>query len=260
MGLISPDDSAVVSKIPVSINKQYITKDELAVLDVIMSNIYDRPVYFSVTCQESKLMNLQDYTQMEGLGLRIIPVLSPSQQEFYIYGSGRVQTDKVYDRVVHKWRWGNFDKRRMYVDASYGASIQAQKMVIWRSAEQMMEEGKSKEAVEVTDKFFEGFPNMNFPYDARVMPHINIYVRAGEFERAKTHIRILAKNMAEEMAFYNTLDEDDLKAGFNLDYRLANSAISEILKVSKNLKDDEFAKEMEGLVGPYAQEAELPEK
>jgi len=259
-GLISANDSSVVTKIPVSIDKQYITKDQLAVLDVIMSNIYDRPIYFSVTCQESKLMDLQDYTQMEGLGLRVVPVKTPSQQEFYIYGSGRVQTDKVHDRVVNKWRWGNFDKKRLFVNASYGASIQAQKMVIWRSAERMFEEGKTKEAVDVTDKYFEGFPHMNFPYDARVMPHINIYVRAGEMEKAKYHIRILAKEMAEYMIFFDSIDEDDLKAGFNLDYRLANSAISEILKVSKSLKDEAFAKEMETLVGPYNVTPALPEE
>src|SRR5688500_8621239 len=155
VGLLTEKDTAnVVTKIPVTLDKQYITKDQLAVLDVIMSNFYDRPVYFSVTCQESKLMNLNDYTQMEGLGLRIIPVKSQSQEEFYIYGCGRVHTDKVHDRVTNKWRWGNFDKKRLYVDNSYGASVQAQKMVMWRSAEKMVSEGKTQEAVETTDAYF----------------------------------------------------------------------------------------------------------
>ncbi|MEP6795107.1 MAG: DUF2723 domain-containing protein [Saprospiraceae bacterium] len=250
-GLLMPTDSNVVTKIPITVNKQYITKDELAIMDLIMSNIYDRPIYFSVTCQDSKLMNMQDYTQMEGLGLRIIPVRSPSQQEFYIYGSGRVDDEKVHDRVDNKWRWGNFDKKKLFVDNSYAASIQAQKMVIWRSAEDMLSQGKTQEAVDITDKYFEGFPAMNFPYDARIMPHINIYVRASEYEKAKFHIRILAKEMVEQMDFFNTLDDEDLKAGFNLDYRLANSAISEILKVSKSIKDEAFAKEMEDMVGKY---------
>lgn len=251
-GLVTlADTGKIVTKIPVTIDKQYITKDQLAVLDLLMSNIYDRPIYFSVTCQESKLMNIGDYTQMEGLGLRVIPVKSPSQQEFYIYGSGRVDVDKVHDRVVNKWRWGNFDKLRLYVDNSYGASVQAQKMIIWRSAEQMVAQGKNQEAIDITDKFFEGFPNMNFPYDARTLPHINVYIRAGAFDKAKFHMRILAKESAEYMAFFDSLDEDDLKAGFSLDYRLTNNAISEILKSSKNVKDEAFAAEMEALLGPY---------
>lgn len=253
MGLLSPNDTAnVVTKIPITIDKQYITKDQLAVLDVIMSNIYDRPVYFSVTCQDTKLMNLHDYTQMEGLGLRIVPVRTPSQEEFYIYGSGRVDVDKVHERVTNKWRWGNFDKKRLYVDNSYGASVQAQKMVMWRSAEKMADAGRFQEAIETTDAYFTGFPHMNFPYDARVLPHINVYIRAKAMDKAKLHMRILAEEMADNMDFFNSLDEDDLKAGFNLDWRLANNAISEILKTSKTMGDDAFAQEMESLLGPFS--------
>lgn len=252
-GLLSDTDTAnVVTKIPVTIPEGYITKDQLAVLDVITSNIYDRPVYFSVTCQESRLMNLQDYTQMEGLGLRVIPVKTPSQEEFYIYGSGRVDLDKVHDRVTNKWRWGNFDKMKLYVDNSYGASVQAHKMVMWRAAEKMASAGKMQQAIETTDAYFEGFPHMNFPYDARVLPHINIYIRAQALDKAKHHMRILANEMADYMEFFNSLDDDDLAAGFSLDYRLSNNAVSEILKISKTLNDEAFAKEMESLLGPYA--------
>jgi len=197
-------------------------------------------------------MNIGDYTQMEGLGLRVIPVKSPSQEEFYIYGSGRVDLDKVHERVTKKWRWGNFDKQRLYVDNSYGASVQAQKMIIWRSAEQMVAQGKNQEAIELTDKFFEGFPNMNFPYDARTLPHINVYIRAGAMDKAKFHMRLLAKETAEYMTFFDSLDEDDLKAGFSLDYRLFNNAVSEILKSSKTMNDEAFAAEMESLLGPFS--------
>lgn len=258
-GLISAADSNVVTKIPIGIDKQYITKDQLAVLDVIMSNLYDRPVYFSVTCQESKLMNLQDYTQMEGLGLRVVPVRTPSQEEFYIYGSGRVHMDKVHDRVTNKWRWGNFDKRRLYVDNSYGASVQAQKMVIWRSAEKMVNSGRMQEAIELTDAYFEGFPHMNFPYDARVLPHINVYIKAGATDKAKHHIRILANEVADHMEFFESIDEDDLKAGFMLDFRLMNNAVAEILKISKTMNDDAFAQEMESIVGPFQTQQQVIE-
>lgn len=250
----SSDTGKIVTKIPITIDKQYITKDQLAVMDVIMSNVYDRPVYFSVTCQESKLMNLQDYTQMEGLGLRIIPVLTPSQKEFYIYGSGRVALDKVHDNVVNKWKWGNFENKRLYVDNSYGASVQAQKMIIWRASEQLVNAGRKQEAIELTDAYFKGFPHMNFTYDARTMPHINVYIKAGALDKAKEHMRILAKESAEQMAFFDSLDEDDLKSGFNLDYRLYSNAVMEILRSSKTMNDDAFAQEMEALLGPYAEE------
>ena len=85
-----------------------------------------------------------------------------------------------------------------------------------------------------------------------------MYIRAGAFDKAKEHIRILAKESAEYMAFFDSIDEDDLKSGFNMDYRLTNNAVSEILKISKTLNDDAFAQEMEALLGPYNTNA-LPE-
>ena len=220
-GMISQEDLATaVSQIPVQITRQYITKDQLAVLDIIMNNIYDRPIYFSVTCQEEKLMGIQDYMQLEGLGLRIIPVKSASQKEFYIYGSGRVDTDKVYDRVMNKWKFGRFDEEEMFVDASYGASIQAQKMIIWRTADAMMRKGEKEKAVALTQKYFDSFPHMNFPYDARTIPHINIFLQGGENEKAKEHIRILAKEAQDYMEFFDTISSEDLKTGFDLDYQI----------------------------------------
>jgi hypothetical protein len=132
--------------------------------------------------------------------------------------------------------------------------VQAQKMIIWRSSEQMASEGKYEQAIEVTDTFFRGFPNMNFPYDARTLPHINVYIRAGALDKAKEHMRILAEESAQYMEFYNSLDDDDLRSGFNLDYRLTASAVNEMLTVSKKLKDDAFAQEIEALLGPYEAE------
>jgi len=251
-GFLPASDSAnIVSRIPIAIDRQYITKDQLAILDVLMSNFYDRPIYFSVTCQDSKLMKMNDFTQMEGLGLKVVPVYTPSQRDFYIYGSGRVDTDKVFDRVVHKWRWGNFDQERLYVSDSYGASVQAQKMVIWRAAEAMLDEGKKEQAVEMMDTFFKGFPHMNFPFDARIMPYINVYIRAGAYDKAKEQMRTLANESVEWTKFYDSLDPEDLQAGFSLDQRLTNNAISEILRLSKGMEDEAFANEMESLLGPY---------
>ena len=52
-------------------------------MDIIASNINDRPVYFSVTADPSRFLGLNQYMQLEGLALRIIPVRS-TQSEFVL--------------------------------------------------------------------------------------------------------------------------------------------------------------------------------
>ena len=251
-GILGQEDAAkIVSKIPVRLNKQYITKDEMAVLDIISSNLYDRPIYFSVTCREDRLMGLQDYTELQGMGLRVIPVRTPSNRNFFIYGSGRVDTDKVYDRVMNKWRWGNFDKQRLFVDNSYGASVQAQQMIMWRTIQTMMAAGDTDRAMDILDQFFVAFPHMNFPFTPRTLVYMNFYVQAGQFDKAKPHLRTLANEMAQYMEFYDSLKPDRRQALFSQDFQATVSGIRELLRISNNLNDPDFANEMQGILGPY---------
>lgn len=251
-GWVGPEDAdQIVDRIPIQFSGNYMTKDKLAVLDIIMSNIYDRPVYFSVTCQQSKLQGLEDYMQLEGMGMKIIPVRTPSQRNFFIYGSGRVDTDKVFERVTKKWKWGRFDEEKMFVDNSYGASIQAHKMIIWRTAEEMLRKGDTEKAVALTDQYFEAFPHFNFPYDGRTLPHINVYLQAKEYEKAKKHLRILATETADWMEFFDSIDQEDLEAGFMNDFQLANSTVQQVLSIVPTIGDQAFTEEMTALLGSY---------
>ena len=246
------DESKVLSKIPIKLNKQYITKDELAVLDIVMSNLYDRPIYFSVTCREDKLMGLQDYTELQGMGLRVIPIRTPSNRNFFIYGSGRVDVDAVYDRVMNKWRWGNFDKMDLFVDNSYGASVQAQQMIMWRTVQILVSQGDNARAVDILDKFFEAFPHMNFPYGPRSLVYMSYYIQAGAPDKAIPHLRTTANELAQYMEFYESLRNDRRQRIFGQDYQATQSGIRELLRMSKSVNDEAFAAEMQELLGPYS--------
>jgi hypothetical protein len=236
-------------KFPAS--KSYITKDDLAVLDIIGSNFYDRPIYFATTCKNEKLQGLNDYMQLEGLALRLVPIKTKSDQSLAIYGSGRAELDEIYDNVMNKWEWGNFDEKDLYVDKNYMAEIQAMKMAILRASALMSQLGDHKRATDLAKKYFEGFPHMNFAYDAGVVPFLNVLVRGGEYEAAKEHIRILAEESRQYMKFFESLDPDDLE-GFRQDMGFYTRGIEDVLSLSKQVQDPAFAKEISDLVGMYS--------
>jgi len=251
-GWASRADTNIVSRIDVNLSNRpgYITKDELAVLDVIISNMYDRPIYFATTCQNEKLLGLNDYMQLEGLALRFLPIKSQSDGSISIYGSGRVAPEIVYDNVMNKWKWGNFDKKELFVDDSFGAAIQSQRMAIMRAAEEFLVDGDKQKAVALTDKFFEAFPDMNFTYDPLISPLISIYVNAGETEKAKTHLRILANNMHEYVQFFESIDPDVIQSSFSFEYSSTMRGISDVLNMAR-LTDQSFSDEIKSLLGPY---------
>jgi hypothetical protein len=252
-GLMTQKDTArMVDNILLrfSKNDSYISKDELAVMDVIASNIHERPIYFAVTCKNDKLLGLNDYMQMEGLGLRIIPVKSSSIRNLSIYGSGRVATEKVYDNVMNKWRWGNFDKKETFVDGSYAAEIQAMKITMMRTSQELLEQGKNEKAGNLAAKYFEAFPHFNFPYDESVVPFIEVLNEVGRTEEAKEHLKILADETMQKLRFYDSLNEEDF-ASFKSDYGYAIRAVSDIFSVTRRMNDPDLLQQFEKELGDY---------
>jgi hypothetical protein len=258
-GILSEKDTAdIVPYIPIKLDKNYMLKDELAILDILASNFGKRPIYFAVTVRPQKLLGLQDYMQLEGLAMQFVPIKSNSQTRQYgIYGSGRVAADIVHENMTQKFKWGNFDKYDMFVDHSFAPSIQSHQVVARRAAVKLLEEGKKDKAVELIDTYFEGFPNMNFPYDYRAYYMIQVYLQAGEYEKAKEHMRILANNTADELAFYSTLREDVLESSYSDEFRLAYTTKENLLRNVDQQGDDAFLEELEGMFASfeYSEEA-----
>ena len=252
-GLIAANDSSYVPKIDVSFgaNEDYMTKDELAVLDIIASNINDRPIYFAVTCKNEKLLGLNDYMQMEGLGLRLLPVKTPSDRTLSIYGSGRIDADRAYDNIMNKWKWGNFDKFDTHISTSYGAELQAMKITMMRTVNALASKGDYTRANALSKKFFEAFPHFNFPYDEGVTPFIRVLISGGEKEEAEKHLRILAEETYQRLNFYESLDEEDFQQGFTRDYGFSIRAVNDILQISQLFGDQALQKEMKDLLGQY---------
>ncbi|HMP28507.1 MAG TPA: DUF2723 domain-containing protein, partial [Saprospiraceae bacterium] len=252
-GLIGDDPSTFVENLPITLpNAQYMTKDDVAILDLIASNINERPIYFSVTCKNDKLMGLNDYMQSEGLALRIIPIKSTSDPNLGIYGSGRINTDLAYNNIMTKWQWGGFDKKKMFVDRSYLAAVQAMKYAMLRTSFTLLNQGDSTKAVNMVNKFFEAFPNMNFRYDASTTSFINILVRANAKEDAKKHIRILAEEARQHLKFYTSLDSDDLSGSFAQDYSYYNRALIEIKQFLTEIEDTSFTQEIDKVLAEFA--------
>ncbi|MDX1913206.1 MAG: DUF2723 domain-containing protein [Saprospiraceae bacterium] len=251
--IVSANDSTIVDTIRFDLgrDKKYIIKDELAMLDIVASNIGKRPIYWAVTCREDKLLGLEDYLQLEGLSLQLVPKKVKSSMEAYgIIGSGGVNTDQMYDNIMNKWKWGNFDKHRAFVDRSYMPSLQTMRVSMIRLARQLVVEGKKDKAEALIDKYFEVFPQMNFPYDQFTAFVADIYVRVGAKEKAAAKIRDIAAQMEQQMRFYQSLDAD-FKKGYKQDSDYTVTTVQNIVRMAADMEDESLVQELEAKFKPY---------
>ncbi len=254
-GIISPQDS-ISSPVSFSLQGNYLIKDDLAVLDIIANNANDRPIYWAVTSRPEKLEGLQDYMQLEGLATRFIPVKSQSDRSFGIIGSGRVNKDKVFNNIMTKFKWGNFDKEKTFITNSYQPSVQTTQYSILRTAMDMIQNNDKARAVQLLDKNFEAFPNFNFPYDIQTMYFINAYVAAGAYDKSKPHIKILVENLLANFKFYDSLDRETLQGTFGQDYGRDMQTKEQLLQLVEREKDTAYKAELDQKFAAYKMPAQ----
>lgn len=251
-GLLNATDLNLESRLPLNLsNKSSIIKDELAVLDIITSNINERPIYFAVTTRQDKLLGLKDFMQLEGLGLRLYPSRGNSESSYGIIGNGNVESNKIYDRVINKFKWGGFDSKDLFVDDSFGPSVQSHQLVIRRAAFDLIRKGENEKAIDLIDQYFEGFPSFNFPYDYRAYYMIEGYIAAGSYERAKEHLGILARETADRLNYFSSLKPETIRSSYENEYQLSYRMMEDMIGVVQQNGDSEFFGELENLFNRF---------
>lgn len=248
-------EDKILDNIAFSISKHNLLKGDLAVLDIVASNLWERPIYFAVTCRQESMMGLEKFTQLEGMALRIVPIQTNSRKrEYGMVGNGIIHAEKTFDIITNKWKWGNFDKHRLFVDKSYGPSTQSMQLIMMRTIEEYLRKGDKEKAIALTDQYFEAFPNMNFPYSYNTIGVINYYLAAGAPDKAKPHIQILAEDSADKMNFYLSLNPALIEpntGSFANEMRYTSFAIQNIRQILPELKDEAFEKEIADLLDEY---------
>jgi hypothetical protein len=180
-----------------------------------------------------------------------MPKRSRSNSEAYgIIGSGSVATDVAYKNIMENWRWGNFDKKRLHVDKSYLPSLQTMRVSMIRIARQLVLEGKKDKAEALVDKYFEVFPQYNFPYDQFTAFITDVYVRCGANQKAAEKIRLIAQSLQGQLKYYNSLSNSFRKA-YQQDEQYALSTANNLIRMSADMKDDGLRKEMEQMFSTY---------
>ena len=249
---LRPGGGEPVDRIPLSINNQRLTKDEIAILDLINSNLYTRPIYFAVTCQPSKLMGLQDYMQLEGLGLKIVAERQRSDPSFGIIGSGQVNADKTYDLVTETWNYGNFDEVDTHISSSFAPAVQSMQLVTLRTMQELLNQGQTERALALGDRYFEAFPNFNFPFYYQTLLMLEPYFQARQPQRAAAVIEQLAQNAAERLTYYDSIDPQIVQSSYAREQQMGLAIAQQLLTQLNTPSNQELYSRVRAILGPYA--------
>lgn len=242
-GTVKAKDSLLIAdKVSFKINKNMITKSEMAVLNMIAANNWERPIYIDHSLLYTGSIHFLDWLQFEGLAYRFVPIKTPRNGISY----GRIDTDILYENVMHKFRWGNINSPDIHID-DYNRKelniIQA-RYLFSRLAEALNREGKREKATEVLDRMFELFPNEKIPWTYDSFPALEQYYKAGAYDKANQIAQTLANNSLAQIRYYTSLPPEFRPAIQDSESR-EMSLLQNLMVITRNFKQDELHREID---------------
>jgi tetratricopeptide (TPR) repeat protein len=160
-------------------NKNLLGKQELAILDMIQTNNWERPMYYATTVSADQHVRLDGYFQQTGMAYQIVPMNTKSS-------SLAIHTEKMYDNVMNKFKWGNVDKPGIYLDETIMRMCKSHRLYLFTPlARALINEGENEKALQVLDRAMEVLPAENVPLDYSAVYIAEYYYILGAKEKAE---------------------------------------------------------------------------
>lgn len=181
------------------------TRSEMMIMEMLEQNDWKRPMYFACTVGDDYYMGLKPYFELTGLAYQITPIRSAD-------GQPRVNTEKMYENMMHKFCYGGLNRPGVYIDENLSRMCHTHRMMFQTLAEALIREGKRDKAVAVLDYAEEMLPGYNIPYDYTSASMASMYYQLGSPEKAAPILSAVAQTATEYLEWGDALTKEQRQA------------------------------------------------
>ena len=197
------DSAAIADSVKFDIGgRSGLLKNDLAVLAVIASSKWQRPIYFTSRFDE---LGFQNYLRRDGLTYRLVPV---ANQE--------VNTEWAYEKMMKQFAFGSAEKKGLYFDEENRRHLNSIRQAYGDVAVAMVGQNKKEEARNLLNRVDKMMLESNMPYGlvSRYNMHnqtslmlLEAAYRAEDKALAKKIGTKVRKDLNEQMAYYTALGD-----------------------------------------------------
>ena len=184
--------------------KTALYKGELMMLEIIAQCNWTRPVYVATTVGEGNYMNLGNNFVREGLANRITPFTTSAA------GARKFDTEKTYQNVMHRYKWGGLEKPGLYLDETVMRMCYTHRHLLNDLALELISEGqleKAKNVVQLSEKVLPAY-NVPYTYVSGATDLARAYALLGMKDKAMKIARAVLLNNKQYACWYLSLSRD----------------------------------------------------
>ena len=254
-GMLMASDT-IPDKMVISLaGKRALYKHELMMLEMIAQANWVRPIYVATTVGADNYMNLGENFIQEGLANRISPFSTNSTDKrgslVPIDGVKGFDTEKTYNNVMNRYKYGGLDKPGLYLDETIMRMCYTHRNLMATLAKNLLLEGKDDKALAVLKKCEKEIPYYNVPVNFRSgsFDMAETYALLGKKENALNILNQLWNNAVQYTEFYLSLPQSRFAQSQNdcLTQFYVMQRISQIAEIV----DENLAKKMDQQLNSY---------
>ncbi len=189
---ITTDDEQMVISLA---GRQMLYKKDLVVLEMLSHGDWSRPIYASISLGPDEVSYLSDHLSLEGMAYRIVPTS----------GGRRVDVERTYENVMHRFRYGGLSRRGLYVDDDILYTAHTHQYVMAILIDSLLEQGDSQRALAVADKWQRELPSYNVPYTESALSLARCYYVTGRTQEADAIVENLLRRSHEWLSWLQTI-------------------------------------------------------
>ena len=225
--------------------KRMLYKHELMMLEMLANANWERPIYMAITVGPENHLNLGNNFMQEGLAYRITPFNTTQL-------NARIDSEKMYDNLMHKFKFGGIDKDGIYLDETVLRLSQTHRRMFTQLVSQLIKEGKKEKAVKALDYCQQVIPSKNVPHDYIMSGSKEMadqYIALGEYAKAGTILDEMANKAVEYINWYLSMDDYHFGLSYESCYRnfLILDEINKSFTKMASLKEKEAEGETDAL-------------
>ena len=258
-GMMMASDS-IPDKMVISLKgKGALYKGDLMMLELIANSNWDRPIYVATTVGQENYMNLGENFVQEGLANRITPFHTHDTNSrgdlVPVKGVANFDTEKVYDNVMNKYKYGNVKQEGIYLDETVTRMCYTHRRLLATLAVSLIDEGKTDQAKKVLEKCEQELPASNVPHDyaGGSLDLARAYSLTGQKQKAQQLVDQLWKKSQQYLMWYCSLDGYRF-SGSQRDCQIQFLVMNHLLDLQTDIdekKADQRSKELDALAQLY---------
>lgn len=158
-GVVTPDKrDKIAAVMQWKFTSNYVTKEHLAMLDILAHNHWVRPICFTTTIGQENLIGMQQYLYKEGFAYHLIPFKPDTTNKDQL---GKTNSLVMYNNMMNKFKYGNYKNAKYLDHESTNMFFPVIITTFLDLAQGLMKDGHPELALKALHKYDSVMPDIN---------------------------------------------------------------------------------------------------